>query len=90
MQGRELAGKSSPRECDEATFYQASVRLCAMLMLLMHASTILWIVGGTFIIVVVAIIAFVRRSRPSDLGSVSIKWTTEHSIGYRGGDGSSS
>jgi hypothetical protein len=74
----------------KATFCQPSGRLCAMLMFPMHASTILWIVGGTFIIVVVAVIAFVRRGPPSDLGSVSIKWTTEHSIGYRGGDGSSS
>jgi hypothetical protein len=54
----------------------------------MHLSTILWIVGGTVVIVVVAISALVRRGRPDDLGSVSTTWTTEHNTGYRGGDGS--
>jgi hypothetical protein len=48
---------------------------------------ILWIVGGTVVIGVVAILALVRRGRPEDLGSVSIAWTTEHNAGYRGGDG---
>jgi hypothetical protein len=55
----------------------------------MHLSTILWIVGGT-VVIVVAISAFVRRGRPDDLGSVSTTWTTEHNAGYRGGDGSAS
>jgi len=51
---------------------------------------ILWIVGGTVVVGVVAILAVVRRGRPEDLGSVSITWTTEHHTGYRGGDGSAS
>jgi hypothetical protein len=54
----------------------------------MHLATILWIVGGTVVIAVVAILALVRRGRPDDLGSVSTTWTTEHNAGYRGGDGS--
>jgi hypothetical protein len=49
-------------------------------------STILWIVGGTVVIAVVAITALVRRGRPDDLGSVSTTWTTAHNTGYRGGD----
>jgi hypothetical protein len=56
----------------------------------MHLSTILWIVGGTVVIAVVAILAVVRRGRPDDLGSVSTTWTTEHNAGYRGGDRSAS
>jgi hypothetical protein len=56
----------------------------------MHTSMILWILGGTIISGVAAIIALIRRGRPDDLGSVSTTWTTEHNIGYRGGDGSTS
>ena len=56
----------------------------------MQLPLILWIVGGTFIVAVAAIIAVVRRGRPDDLGSVSTAWTTEHNTGYRGGDGSAS
>jgi hypothetical protein len=54
----------------------------------MHLATILWIGGGTVVIAVVVISAFVRRGRPADLGSVSTAWTTEHNTGHRGGDGS--
>jgi hypothetical protein len=54
----------------------------------MPSSTILWIVGGTVILGVVAIIALLLRGRPDDLGSVSTKWTTEHTVGDRGRDGS--
>jgi hypothetical protein len=53
----------------------------------MPLSTILWIVGGAVVLGVVAIIALLLRSRPDDLGSVSAKWTTEHTIGDRGRDG---
>ena len=56
----------------------------------MHIATILWIVGGTAILVGVAIVGLVRRGRPDDLGSVSAAWTTEHNIADRGGDRSTS
>jgi hypothetical protein len=56
----------------------------------MHIATILWFVGGTAIVGVVAIIGLFRRGRPDDLGSVSTAWTTEHNISDRGGDRSSS
>jgi hypothetical protein len=56
----------------------------------MHLPMILWIVGGTVVIGVIAILTVVRRGRPDDLGSVSTTWTTEHNAGYRGGDGSAS
>jgi hypothetical protein len=56
----------------------------------MHTATILWIVGGTAILGVVAIIGLFRRGRPDDLGSVSTAWTTEHNIADRGGDRSTS
>jgi hypothetical protein len=52
----------------------------------MRPSMILWLAGGAVSIGVVAIIAFVRRSRPDDLGSVSASWTNEHVSGDRGGD----
>jgi hypothetical protein len=41
-------------------------------------------------LIVLAVVVSVRRHRPDDLGSVSAAWTTEHSVGYRGGDGSTS
>jgi hypothetical protein len=56
----------------------------------MHIATILWIVGGTAILVGVAIVGLVRRGRPDDLGSVSTAWTTEHNVADRGGDRSTS
>jgi len=52
----------------------------------MRPSVILWLAGGAVSIGVVAIIAFVRRNRPDDLGSVSASWTNEHVSGDRGGD----
>jgi hypothetical protein len=52
----------------------------------MHAPIILWIAGGAFVIGVIGAIMFVRRRLSDDLGSVSAAWTTEHSVGYRGGD----
>jgi len=36
------------------------------------------------------LVGFVRRRPSNDLGSVSTAWTTQHNIGYRGGDGSAS
>jgi hypothetical protein len=54
----------------------------------MHLSKILWLAGGALVIGVIAIVAFVRRGRTDDLGSVSTAWTTEHNAGYHGGDGS--
>jgi hypothetical protein len=56
----------------------------------MRPLIILWLAGGTVMIGVVAFIALVRRGRPDDLGSVSAAWTTEHNIGDRGGDRSTS
>jgi hypothetical protein len=56
----------------------------------MRPSLFLWIAGGAVTIAVVTIIALVRRGRPDDLGSVSTTWTTEHNIGDRGGDSSTS
>jgi len=40
--------------------------------------------------VVAVLVRFVRRRPSDDLGSVSTAWTTQHNVGYRGGDGSSS
>jgi hypothetical protein len=40
--------------------------------------------------VVAAVVVFVRRRPSDDLGSVSTAWTTQHNVGYRGGDSSSS
>jgi hypothetical protein len=56
----------------------------------MHASIILWIAGGALVIGVIGTIVFARRRPSNDLGSVSAAWTTEHSVGYRDGDGRSS
>jgi len=33
-----------------------------------------------------AVFVAARRRRPDDLGSVSEAWTTQHNVGYRGGD----
>jgi hypothetical protein len=49
---------------------------------------ILGIVGAAVMIGVVAAIITARRSRRNDLGSVSSAWTTQHNVGYRGGDSS--
>jgi hypothetical protein len=46
--------------------------------------------GGALVIGVIGAIVFARRRPSDDLGSVSAAWTTEHSVGYRGGDGLSS
>jgi hypothetical protein len=56
----------------------------------MHASTMLWIAGGALVIAVIGAIVVARRRPSDDLGSVSFAWTTEHHVGYRGGDGPSS
>jgi hypothetical protein len=55
----------------------------------MHASITLWVAGGALLIGVIGVIVFLRRRSSDDLGSVSAAWTTEHSVGYRGGDGRS-
>jgi len=55
----------------------------------MHASIILSIAGGALVIALIGAIVFARRRRSDDLGSVSAAWTTEHHVGYRGGDGRS-
>jgi len=52
----------------------------------MHTSTMLWMVGGAAVLGVVAILGLLRRGRSDDLGSVSAAWTTEHTLGDRGGD----
>jgi len=46
----------------------------------------LWMVGGAAVLGVVAILGLLRRGRSDDLGSVSAAWTTEHTLGDRGGD----
>jgi len=46
------------------------------------------LVAGGSVIGLLVLAVRTRRNRPGDLGSVSAAWTTEHSIGYRGGDGS--
>jgi hypothetical protein len=56
----------------------------------MHVSIILWIAGGALVLAVIGAIVFARRRPSDDLGSVSAAWTTEHHVGYRGGDGRSS
>jgi hypothetical protein len=38
------------------------------------------------LLIAVAGIIAARRRRPEDLGSVSTAWTTQHNVGYRGGD----
>jgi len=51
--------------------------------------SVLFVVGiaaTAFVIGLVAAVLWARRNRRSDLGSVSAAWTTEHTIGYRGGD----
>jgi hypothetical protein len=53
----------------------------------MYALIILGIAAATSLITWAVIVA-VRGHRSDDLGSVSAAWTTEHSVGYRGGDGS--
>jgi len=55
----------------------------------MYGLITLGIVGAVALIALV-VVAAARHRRPQDLGSVSAAWTTEHNIGYRGGDGSSS
>jgi hypothetical protein len=37
-------------------------------------------------VIAVAAIVAARRRRSDDLGSVSAAWTTQHNVGYRGGD----
>jgi hypothetical protein len=54
----------------------------------MYGFIALGIVGATSLIALAVVL--VRRHRSDDLGSVSAAWTTEHSVGYRGGDGSTS
>jgi hypothetical protein len=46
----------------------------------------IWIIGGTFIVVVAGLLISTRSRRPVDLGSVSTSWTTEHNAADRGGD----
>jgi hypothetical protein len=55
----------------------------------MYGFIALGIVGATSLMAW-AVVVMVRRHRSDDLGSVSAAWTTEHSAGYRGGDGSTS
>jgi hypothetical protein len=38
------------------------------------------------LIVCALFVAARRRGRPKDFGSVSAAWTTQHNVGYRGGD----
>jgi cytochrome c-type biogenesis protein CcmH/NrfF len=53
----------------------------------LHATIILWVAGSALVIAVIGAIVFARRRTSDDLGSVSAAWTTEHTVGYRGGDG---
>ena len=53
----------------------------------MHIATILWIAGAVAVAAVVALFVAMRQPRgPSDLGSVSTTWTTEHNATTRGRD----
>jgi hypothetical protein len=64
----------------------ASITIVCNACRVMSALIALAIAGA--VCAVAAVVAFVRRRPSHDLGSVSTAWTTQHNVGYRGGDSS--